>query len=142
MPYLTTTGGGVSWDMYHRDSVPNRFMVLMKFRTSEATAEFYRRYNGKAFSSLEVRLKSLLHTMLQVRLTLTLRHCFCPLDKIARDLSCRLLEIHRDPRWMYSALRIPFLQRRPVPSESQPNSNNSPYAREHQFFKISLHLRL
>ncbi|KFH71082.1 hypothetical protein MVEG_03928 [Podila verticillata NRRL 6337] len=36
-----------------RDSVPNRFMVLMKFRTSEATAEFYRRYNGKAFSSLE-----------------------------------------------------------------------------------------
>ncbi|KAG0025571.1 hypothetical protein BGZ82_009955 [Podila clonocystis] len=36
-----------------RDSVPNRFMVLMKFRTSEATAEFYRRYNGKAFSSLD-----------------------------------------------------------------------------------------
>ncbi|KAG0254913.1 hypothetical protein BG011_005429 [Mortierella polycephala] len=36
-----------------RDSVPNRFMVLMKFRTSEATAEFYARYNGKAFSSLE-----------------------------------------------------------------------------------------
>ncbi|KAI7830443.1 BRCA1-associated protein 2-domain-containing protein [Gamsiella multidivaricata] len=36
-----------------RDAVPNRFMVLMKFRTSEVTAEFYRRYNGKAFSSLE-----------------------------------------------------------------------------------------
>ncbi|KAG0216687.1 hypothetical protein BGX33_012280 [Mortierella sp. NVP41] len=36
-----------------RDSVPNRFMVLMKFRTKEATAEFYARYNGKAFSSLE-----------------------------------------------------------------------------------------
>ncbi|KAG0328928.1 hypothetical protein BGZ99_004002 [Dissophora globulifera] len=36
-----------------RDSAPNRFMVLMKFRTSESTAEFYRRYNGKAFSSLE-----------------------------------------------------------------------------------------
>ncbi|KAF9148680.1 hypothetical protein BG015_009565 [Linnemannia schmuckeri] len=36
-----------------RDSVPNRFMVLMKFRTKEATAEFYTRYNGKAFSSLE-----------------------------------------------------------------------------------------
>ncbi|KAF9358842.1 hypothetical protein BGX26_000768 [Mortierella sp. AD094] len=36
-----------------RDAVPNRFMVLMKFRTSEATAEFYRRYNGKTFSSLE-----------------------------------------------------------------------------------------
>ncbi|KAF9323111.1 hypothetical protein BGZ91_003823 [Linnemannia elongata] len=36
-----------------RDSVPNRFMVLMKFRTKEATAEFYKRYNGKAFSSLE-----------------------------------------------------------------------------------------
>ncbi|KAF9284321.1 hypothetical protein BGZ68_004786 [Mortierella alpina] len=36
-----------------RDAVPNRFMVLMKFRTSEATSEFYARYNGKAFSSLE-----------------------------------------------------------------------------------------
>ncbi|KAF9129033.1 hypothetical protein BGW39_004510 [Mortierella sp. 14UC] len=36
-----------------RDAVPNRFMVLMKFRTKEATAEFYTRYNGKAFSSLE-----------------------------------------------------------------------------------------
>ncbi|KAI8351270.1 BRCA1-associated protein 2-domain-containing protein [Mortierella sp. GBAus27b] len=36
-----------------RDSAPNRFMVLMKFRTPEATAEFYKRYNGKAFSSLE-----------------------------------------------------------------------------------------
>lgn len=36
-----------------RDSVPNRFMVLMKFRTKEATAEFYTRYNGKPFSSLE-----------------------------------------------------------------------------------------
>jgi hypothetical protein len=30
-------------------------MVLMKFRTKEATAEFYTRYNGKAFSSLEVK---------------------------------------------------------------------------------------
>lgn len=39
-----------------RDSVPNRFMVLIKFRTREATAEFYKRYNGKAFSSLEVRI--------------------------------------------------------------------------------------
>ncbi|KAK3815500.1 MAG: BRCA1-associated protein 2-domain-containing protein [Benniella sp.] len=36
-----------------RDSSPNRFMVLMKFRTQEATAEFYQRYNGRAFSSLE-----------------------------------------------------------------------------------------
>ncbi|KAF9949884.1 hypothetical protein BGZ72_008355 [Mortierella alpina] len=36
-----------------RDAVPNRFMVLMKFRTSEATAEFYARYNGRTFSSLE-----------------------------------------------------------------------------------------
>ncbi|KAG0205481.1 hypothetical protein BGX28_002964 [Mortierella sp. GBA30] len=36
-----------------RDSVPNRFMVLMKFRTSKATSEFYAHYNGKAFSSLE-----------------------------------------------------------------------------------------
>ncbi|KAF9966005.1 hypothetical protein BGZ70_003549 [Mortierella alpina] len=36
-----------------RDAVPNRFMVLMKFRTSEATSEFYARYNGRAFSSLE-----------------------------------------------------------------------------------------
>ncbi|KAF9924646.1 hypothetical protein FBU30_005415 [Linnemannia zychae] len=36
-----------------RDSVSNRFMVLMKFRTKEATEEFYTRYNGKAFSSLE-----------------------------------------------------------------------------------------
>ncbi|KAF8937240.1 hypothetical protein BGZ58_003062 [Dissophora ornata] len=49
--------GPVRADVSHfrivRDSVPNRFMVLMKFRTSEATAEFYRRYNGKTFSSLE-----------------------------------------------------------------------------------------
>ncbi|KAF9562829.1 hypothetical protein EC968_005090 [Mortierella alpina] len=36
-----------------RDAVPNRFMVLMKFRTTGATSEFYARYNGKAFSSLE-----------------------------------------------------------------------------------------
>ncbi|KAI1304861.1 hypothetical protein EDD11_005063 [Mortierella claussenii] len=36
-----------------RDAMPNRFMVLMKFRAIEATAEFYKRYNGKAFSSLE-----------------------------------------------------------------------------------------
>lgn len=39
---------------FNSDSVPNRFMVLMKFRTKEATAEFYTRYNGKPFSSLEV----------------------------------------------------------------------------------------
>ncbi|KAF8979105.1 hypothetical protein BGZ46_005816 [Entomortierella lignicola] len=36
-----------------RDTAPNRFMVLMKFRTVKATAEFYKRYNGKVFSSLE-----------------------------------------------------------------------------------------
>ncbi|KAF9937245.1 hypothetical protein BGZ65_001664 [Modicella reniformis] len=36
-----------------RDSAPNRFMVLMKFRTREAASEFYKRYNGKTFSSLE-----------------------------------------------------------------------------------------
>ncbi|KAF9942786.1 hypothetical protein BGZ67_010418 [Mortierella alpina] len=36
-----------------RDAVPNRFMVLMKFRTSGSTSEFYAHYNGKAFSSLE-----------------------------------------------------------------------------------------
>ncbi|KAF9905056.1 hypothetical protein EC991_002065 [Linnemannia zychae] len=49
--------GPVRPDVSHfriiRDSVPNRFMVLMKFRSKEATAEFYTRYNGKAFSSLE-----------------------------------------------------------------------------------------
>ncbi|KAG0264426.1 hypothetical protein BGZ95_003586 [Linnemannia exigua] len=49
--------GPVRPDVSHfriiRDSVPNRFMVLMKFRTKEATAQFYTRYNGKAFSSLE-----------------------------------------------------------------------------------------
>ncbi|KAF9579234.1 hypothetical protein BGW38_004589 [Lunasporangiospora selenospora] len=36
-----------------RDSVPNRFMVLMKFRSRETTSEFYKRYNGRTFSSLE-----------------------------------------------------------------------------------------
>ncbi|KAG0051442.1 hypothetical protein BGZ83_003780 [Gryganskiella cystojenkinii] len=36
-----------------RDSVPNRFMVLMKFRTPEATDEFYARYNGRTFNSME-----------------------------------------------------------------------------------------
>ncbi|KAK3836294.1 MAG: BRCA1-associated protein 2-domain-containing protein [Linnemannia gamsii] len=49
--------GPVRPDVSHfriiRDAVPNRFMVLMKFRTKEATAQFYTRYNGKAFSSLE-----------------------------------------------------------------------------------------
>ncbi|KAF9538057.1 hypothetical protein EC957_007271 [Mortierella hygrophila] len=44
-----------------RDSVPNRFMVLMKFRTKEATAEFYTRYNGKAFSSLEPEICHVVH---------------------------------------------------------------------------------
>ncbi|GJJ69833.1 BRCA1-associated protein [Entomortierella parvispora] len=36
-----------------RDAAPNRFMVLMKFRTSEATDEFYSRYNGRTFNSME-----------------------------------------------------------------------------------------
>ncbi|KAG9064012.1 hypothetical protein KI688_004126 [Linnemannia hyalina] len=44
-----------------RDSVPNRFMVLMKFRTKEATTEFYTRYNGKAFSSLEPEICHVVH---------------------------------------------------------------------------------
>ncbi|KAF9436621.1 hypothetical protein BGZ76_003462 [Entomortierella beljakovae] len=39
-----------------RDAVPNRFMVLMKFRSSDTAFEFYNRYNGKAFSSLEAEI--------------------------------------------------------------------------------------
>ncbi|KAF9899129.1 hypothetical protein BX616_003261 [Lobosporangium transversale] len=49
--------GPVRADVSHfriiRDLAPNRFMVLMKFRTRETTSQFYQRYNGKAFSSLE-----------------------------------------------------------------------------------------
>lgn len=39
---------------FTRDSAPNKFMVLMKFRDAQSASEFYQQYNCKAFSSMEV----------------------------------------------------------------------------------------
>ncbi|CAM0143227.1 unnamed protein product [Umbelopsis sp. WA50703] len=36
-----------------RDAAPNKYMVVMKFRDSSSTQEFYRKFNGKPFSSME-----------------------------------------------------------------------------------------
>jgi BRCA1-associated protein len=36
-----------------RDSFPNRYMVLIKFRNSKAADTFYRQYTGKPFNSLD-----------------------------------------------------------------------------------------
>ncbi|KAH8549210.1 zf-UBP-domain-containing protein [Umbelopsis sp. PMI_123] len=36
-----------------RDTAPNKYMVIMKFRDSPSSQDFYRRYNGKPFSSME-----------------------------------------------------------------------------------------
>ncbi|KAI9098767.1 zf-UBP-domain-containing protein [Phlyctochytrium arcticum] len=44
-------------DMSHlrivKDSLPNRFMVLIKFREEQGGARFYHRFNGREFSSME-----------------------------------------------------------------------------------------
>ena len=37
-----------------RTEAANRYMVLLKFRTSEAAKEFHKEFNGKAFNSMEV----------------------------------------------------------------------------------------
>ncbi|CAO3680352.1 unnamed protein product [Umbelopsis vinacea] len=37
----------------NQDTAPNKYMVVMKFRDSTSTQDFYRRYNGKPFSSME-----------------------------------------------------------------------------------------
>ena len=37
-----------------RTEAANRYMVLLKFRTHEATKAFYKDFNGKAFNSMEV----------------------------------------------------------------------------------------
>jgi hypothetical protein len=37
-----------------RTEAANRYMVLMKFRTNEATKTFHKDFNGKAFNSMEV----------------------------------------------------------------------------------------
>jgi BRCA1-associated protein len=62
MNFVGPVRANVSHFRIIRDSSPNRFMVLMKFRTQEATAEFYQRYNGRTFSSLEVSTKSWIFT--------------------------------------------------------------------------------
>ncbi|KND01376.1 uncharacterized protein SPPG_03188 [Spizellomyces punctatus DAOM BR117] len=36
-----------------RDSLPNRYMVLIKFRDAQGAERFYKDYNGREFSSLE-----------------------------------------------------------------------------------------
>jgi hypothetical protein len=41
-----------------RDAAPNKYMVVMKFRDSSSTQEFYRKFNGKPFSSMEASIIS------------------------------------------------------------------------------------
>ena len=41
-----------------RTEAANRYMVLLKFRTTEAAREFHSVFNGKAFNSMEVRPKT------------------------------------------------------------------------------------
>ncbi|KAI9022710.1 BRCA1-associated protein 2-domain-containing protein [Phycomyces nitens] len=36
-----------------RDSSPNRYMVVMKFRDPKAAQDYYKQYNGRAFNSME-----------------------------------------------------------------------------------------
>ncbi|KAL0083454.1 BRCA1-associated protein 2-domain-containing protein [Phycomyces blakesleeanus] len=36
-----------------RDSSPNRYMVVMKFRDSKAAQDYYKQYNGRPFNSME-----------------------------------------------------------------------------------------
>ncbi|ORX88710.1 zf-UBP-domain-containing protein [Basidiobolus meristosporus CBS 931.73] len=36
-----------------RDSSPNKFLVLLKFREAEMAREFYKEFNGRAFNSME-----------------------------------------------------------------------------------------
>ncbi|KAK9765599.1 hypothetical protein K7432_005944 [Basidiobolus ranarum] len=36
-----------------RDSSPNKFLVLLKFRESDVAREFYNEFNGRAFNSME-----------------------------------------------------------------------------------------
>ncbi|CAG8579592.1 BRCA1-associated protein 2-domain-containing protein [Gigaspora rosea] len=43
----------VSHFRFIRDSAPNKFMVLMKFRHARAAWDFYRQFNGRPFSSME-----------------------------------------------------------------------------------------
>ncbi|KAI8895859.1 BRCA1-associated protein 2-domain-containing protein [Globomyces pollinis-pini] len=38
------------------DAVPNKYMILIKFSTIDATKEFYNEFNGKPFSSFEAEL--------------------------------------------------------------------------------------
>ncbi|KAJ3017341.1 hypothetical protein HKX48_003587 [Thoreauomyces humboldtii] len=49
--------GPMREDMAHlrivRDSLPNRYMVLVKFRSAEAADDFHRQYNGRQYSSME-----------------------------------------------------------------------------------------
>ncbi|KAA1468807.1 zf-UBP-domain-containing protein [Dentipellis sp. KUC8613] len=44
-----------------RDSVPNRSIVLMKFRKAEDAAEFAEAYNGKPFNSMEAETCHVVH---------------------------------------------------------------------------------
>lgn len=39
-----------------KDQVPNRFMILLKFKNIESTSAFYSDFNGKPFSSFEAEL--------------------------------------------------------------------------------------
>ncbi|KAG2185533.1 hypothetical protein INT44_002326 [Umbelopsis vinacea] len=44
-----------------RDTAPNKYMVVMKFRDSPSSRDFYRRYNGKPFSSMEPEICHVVH---------------------------------------------------------------------------------
>ncbi|CAG8742072.1 14875_t:CDS:2, partial [Acaulospora morrowiae] len=51
----------VSHFRFIRDSAPNKFIVLMKFRHSRAAKDFYKQYNGRPFSSMEPEICHLVY---------------------------------------------------------------------------------
>ena len=56
-----------------RTEAANRYMVLLKFRTNEATKAFHKDFNGKAFNSMEV-------------------HPYCRSTNSARNMSCGICQ--------------------------------------------------
>ncbi|KAJ3188694.1 hypothetical protein HDU85_004408 [Gaertneriomyces sp. JEL0708] len=53
LSFVGSTKDNMSHLRMLRDSLPNRYMVLIKFRNQETTDAFYRDFNGREFSALE-----------------------------------------------------------------------------------------
>nr|CAG8435279.1 2056_t:CDS:2 [Entrophospora candida]CAG8480066.1 14720_t:CDS:2 [Entrophospora candida] len=51
--FVASVRSDVSHFRFIRDSAPNKFVVLMKFRNSHVANDFYKQFNGQPFSSME-----------------------------------------------------------------------------------------